>query len=62
MFPAREEVYIGEMKVQFVRILLSFCSTDDTTQYCYLHTSLGSKTVKQQFDSPLSENEAIINH
>ena len=62
MFPPNEKVKIGEMRVQINRILLSFCSTDDITQYCYLYTLYYSKTVKQQIDFHFSKKQSIINH
>ena len=40
MFPAKETVKIGETKVQLIRILVTFCSTDDNTQHCYFPTLL----------------------
>ena len=48
MLPAKEKVWIREMKVQIQNFLLSLRGTDDIIQYCYF---LYQKFVKQKFDS-----------
>ena len=47
MFLAKEKVQMVEMKIQMIIILLSFCGTDDNTQYCYFHTLYYSKVLKK---------------
>ena len=42
--------------------MLSFCSTDENTQYCYFHSLFSSKCVKQQYKSLFSQRQSIVNH
>ena len=62
MFPANVKVWTGEMKVQKIIRLLSFCSTDDNTQYCYFHSLFSSKSLKQQINFLFSKRQSIIKH